>query len=107
MSDEPVYVVEEPLYESDLELEIPNSSASSASASAAPSKKIQEELGLVRCSICLDSVIEMMADNKQPHSTLCGHLYCCVCIKKAITEKNKCPTCGNFLNLKKIHPIYV
>lgn len=107
MSDESVYVVEEPLYVSDLELEVLNSSSSSASASAAPSQAFQEENGVVRCSICLDTVNEMKAENRQPYSTLCGHLYCCGCIKKAVTEKKKCPTCGTFLDMKKIHRIFV
>lgn len=40
----------------------------------------------LRCQICKDFL-------KAPVLTTCGHVFCSICIRRAITETNKCPVC--------------
>lgn len=40
----------------------------------------------LRCQICKDFL-------KAPVLTTCGHVFCSICIRRSITESNKCPAC--------------
>lgn len=40
----------------------------------------------LRCQICKDLL-------KAPVLTTCGHTFCSICIRRSITESNKCPAC--------------
>jgi len=61
-----------------------------------------QESGLAQleCSICLGKVQQITA-------TVCGHIYCLVCIRKAIQTTKCCPLCKKKLSLRCIHPLYV
>lgn len=48
------------------------------------------------CPICLDSVV-----NRQPVSTICGHLFCKICITQALQNAKKCPMCKKALGGRK------
>jgi endogenous inhibitor of DNA gyrase (YacG/DUF329 family) len=66
------------------------------------SKKQQEKVQ-IECPICLESVV-----NREPVSTICGHIYCKDCLVNSlkITTK-KCPTCKKQLKGKNsFHPLY-
>lgn len=57
---------------------------------------------IINCVICMevrkDSVI---------YSTVCGHIFCGVCIRKEIELRQRCPVCTSFLTEADIHPIYI
>lgn len=48
------------------------------------------------CPICLDTLV-----NRQPVSTICGHLFCKNCITQALVNAKKCPMCKKALSAKK------
>ncbi|CAG9129177.1 unnamed protein product [Plutella xylostella] len=56
------------------------------------------------CPICLDYL-----QQGNISSTLCGHMFCTRCIKKAVTRNNsQCPSCRCTLRgTKKHHPLYL
>lgn len=54
------------------------------------------------CSICLESYLR-----RQPHSTVCGHVFCKTCILAAIQATKSCPLCRKKLNGKSIHPLHL
>lgn len=56
----------------------------------------------VTCPICLHNLI-----GRPIASTFCGHVYCKLCIEKAIEQRNICPVCNQHLILAQIHPIYL
>lgn len=56
----------------------------------------------VSCPVCMEQI-----KNEPPTSTICGHLFCYTCIKKAIQTRKKCPMCNTKLTVKQIHPIYL
>lgn len=60
-----------------------------------PSKDIQ-----LTCAICMDSM-------KEETSTVCGHIFCRVCILGAIKTQKKCPTCRRKLTNSNIHRIFL
>lgn len=55
------------------------------------------------CPICLQNL-----QQGQPiSSTLCGHVYCKLCIEKAVKKRKICPVCNQDLQLQQIHPLYL
>lgn len=55
----------------------------------------------VKCPVCMEKI-----KDGPPHSTICGHIFCGECIKRAIKARKKCPICNTGLTLKGIHPLY-
>lgn len=53
------------------------------------------------CAICLQS-----PKNRHPYSTSCGHIFCKVCIKRALRAKSSCPTCNRNITFRETHPLY-
>lgn len=72
-----------------------------ASTSQAPQLDIddsyQSQANAIKysCPICLESV-----KNREPVSTMCGHVFCKVCIRAALQQAKKCPMCKKNLNAK-------
>eukprot|EP00249_Psilotum_nudum_P010903 c22836_g1_i1 orf=539-1156(+) len=66
---------------------------------AIPTSESAKELKLT-CAICMDTVKEEM-------STICGHIFCRVCIMGAFQVQKKCPTCRRKLTNSQIHRIYL
>ncbi|XP_024403521.1 uncharacterized protein [Physcomitrium patens] len=60
----------------------------------------KEEEHKLKCPICMDTM-------KEETSTMCGHIFCRVCIQGAIKSQKKCPTCRKRLKMKNIHRIYI
>ena len=64
-------------------------------------EQLQPSVGLMECSICLQSVVE-----REPVTTKCGHLFCNECIKRSIEINQKCPNCNADAVLLDLRPIY-
>lgn len=58
-------------------------------------------VGGMSCPVCMEKI-----KNGPPHSTICGHIFCGCCIKRAVGEHKKCPICNKRLTIKGIHPLY-
>lgn len=54
-----------------------------------------------KCPVCMEKI-----KRGPPHSTICGHIFCGDCIKRAISARKKCPICNKNLSMKGIHPLY-
>ncbi|XP_039123899.1 uncharacterized protein LOC120260481 isoform X1 [Dioscorea cayenensis subsp. rotundata] len=54
----------------------------------------------LKCVICMEAM-------KEETSTMCGHIFCRVCITNAIRAQKKCPTCREKLTISSIHRIYL
>jgi len=52
------------------------------------------------CSICLEKINNTTA-------TVCGHIFCKVCIQNAIKKQKKCPLCRKNLTMNNIHPLFL
>jgi len=52
------------------------------------------------CAICLENM-------KEETSTICGHVFCKMCIVRAIQVQKQCPSCRKKLTMKNIHRIYI
>lgn len=52
------------------------------------------------CPICMDTLVE-------PSSTICGHIFCCSCIKASVKSQKKCPTCQRKLSMSNFHRVYL
>ncbi|DAZ95853.1 TPA: hypothetical protein N0F65_009127 [Lagenidium giganteum] len=73
--------------------------AESTSVSLENNDVIEQFKRALKCSICLDVMEDMT-------STICGHVYCCKCIRLAIRVTGKCPLCQRKLLPKDIHGLY-
>lgn len=54
------------------------------------------------CPICLQCMI-----GRSILSTTCGHLFCKLCIEKAIQRRSICPVCNQVSRPAELHPIYL
>lgn len=68
---------------------------------------VQKPVGIgsvesLTCPICLQNL-----NGRSISSTVCGHVYCKLCIEEAIEKRNFCPVCKRALELAQIHPIYL
>ncbi|KNC54784.1 uncharacterized protein AMSG_01636 [Thecamonas trahens ATCC 50062] len=54
----------------------------------------------LQCAVCLDAITT-------PTSTTCGHVFCKLCIRKAISRTRRCPMCRKSLTLRQTHPIFL
>ncbi|OWF38419.1 E3 ubiquitin-protein ligase RNF4-like [Mizuhopecten yessoensis] len=61
----------------------------------------------ITCPICLDSAERITRNGNRLSSTVCGHIFCELCIQSAIRAQKCCPTCRKKLTLKQIHPIFI
>ncbi|XP_034705573.1 E3 ubiquitin-protein ligase RNF4 [Vitis riparia] len=52
------------------------------------------------CPICMGQLVDEM-------STKCGHIFCKMCIKAAISAQGKCPTCRKRVTMKDTIRIYL
>lgn len=78
-------------------------SCSTSQASTSPKvdqSNLQNSFG--ECAVCLDSFLK-----NQPYSTICGHVFCKMCILNAVEVKKACPLCRNFLTNKSLHPLHL
>lgn len=61
----------------------------------------------MHCPVCLDSFANISRSGRQLKSTICGHVFCNVCIQHALELSKKCPTCRRKLNSRNIHSLYL
>lgn len=66
-----------------------------------PFKKPQSK-NCVICAICAESSV-----GRNPTATICGHVFCCVCIRRAIISNKRCPTCKKFITSANCFPLYI
>lgn len=65
------------------------------------SAKQQQPL-FIACPICFESIVR-----RDPVSTMCGHLFCKVCIDNCLLSSQSCPMCkGQMVGPIKYHNIY-
>ncbi|XP_023032780.1 uncharacterized protein LOC6644497 isoform X3 [Drosophila willistoni] len=67
-----------------------------------PAKRSRKQDASYRCPICLESPM-----HREPTVTNCGHVFCKVCILRAIDASHKCPICKNKISKFDIHRIYM
>lgn len=82
--------------------DIPEFLSPEASTSADTPKR-----SMLSCPICFDNERRIKTSGRQLHSTVCGHLFCDVCIKNTVQIQKKCPTCRRKLTMKQVHPIFL
>ncbi|KXJ70751.1 hypothetical protein RP20_CCG022597 [Aedes albopictus] len=70
-------------------------------SSSSTSKRRAKSPLTVNCPICFESV-----HHRQAASTICGHLFCSLCITEEIRIRNRCPICMRRLYIYHVHPIY-
>lgn len=56
----------------------------------------------LQCPICFRCMIGLSIS-----STKCGHLFCKLCIEKAIQQRSICPACNQNVYLSQVHPVYL
>ncbi|KAI5397156.1 hypothetical protein KIW84_063109 [Lathyrus oleraceus] len=54
----------------------------------------------LNCPICMEAFVEEM-------STVCGHIFCKICIKTAISRQKKCPTCRKKLTCRGLRRVFL
>ncbi|KAG8193738.1 hypothetical protein JTE90_005036 [Oedothorax gibbosus] len=47
----------------------------------------------VKCGICLDDLDVILESNRKLGSTICGHMFCDMCMNISKKNSNFCPTC--------------
>ncbi|XP_022080843.1 E3 ubiquitin-protein ligase RNF4-like [Acanthaster planci] len=61
----------------------------------------------VKCPVCMDNETQIRANGLQLNSTICGHIFCNRCIRRAVQSQHRCPTCRTKLTMRQIHPIFL
>ncbi|XP_025095430.1 E3 ubiquitin-protein ligase RNF4-like [Pomacea canaliculata] len=61
----------------------------------------------ITCPICLDSDSQIQQSGRHLYSTVCGHIFCNSCIRRAIRTRHSCPNCRKKLTLRQIHPVFL
>ncbi|XP_022250220.1 E3 ubiquitin-protein ligase RNF4-like isoform X2 [Limulus polyphemus] len=61
----------------------------------------------ITCPVCFDSDKTIQLSQRQLVSTVCGHVFCNICIHNAIRSSHSCPNCRKRLTLKQYHPIFI
>lgn len=54
-----------------------------------------------QCPICLESYLK-----QRPMTTLCGHIFCKICILECLNRQGKCPICNRRLNITNIFRVF-
>ena len=60
----------------------------------------------LQCPVCLDHLQELPV-GKEVKATQCGHLFCSICLNKALKEKEQCPTCRKRAKLSQVIKIFL
>ncbi|XP_006645237.1 uncharacterized protein LOC102704572 [Oryza brachyantha] len=64
-----------------------------------PEKPVAKEPKF-NCPVCMNELVEAT-------STICGHIFCKLCIKASIQAQKKCPTCRRKLTMNNFHRVYL
>lgn len=68
-----------------------------------PAKQESPKSTKPTCPICF----ETLGGDILAVTTVCGHIFCKMCIEQVAKTVKKCPTCRKVVNQKKIHPVYL
>jgi Zn finger protein HypA/HybF involved in hydrogenase expression len=66
--------------------------------------KVEHKKTEIVCPICITNVNDIDDDDDLPIShieTICGHVFCVECFIQILTNKNECPICREFINIRK------
>lgn len=61
--------------------------------------KIDLHLQKMDCPVCMESFLKLIKSGIKIMSTVCGHIFCEVCLFNSIKSNRKCPACREFLQL--------
>ncbi|XP_032806130.2 E3 ubiquitin-protein ligase RNF4 [Petromyzon marinus] len=84
-----------------------SSTTARAAGAQGAEKPASEPETTISCPLCLDELNQVHMSGRLMCSTVCGHVFCSVCIRDAIKSMAKCPFCRKKLTLKQYHPIYI
>lgn len=63
--------------------------------------RTEKEINHGNCSVCLEQL-----ESGITSVTVCGHMFCKMCIKLSVETRKECPTCRRALTKEKIFPVY-
>ena len=64
-----------------------------------PREKPSEE-AVMYCPVCLERI-------KEASSTVCGHIFCTICITSSLKVRNNCPKCRKKVTMRQVHRLYI
>ena len=65
-----------------------------------------KSLQLLQCPVCIDP-LQDLPEGKEVKGTQCGHLFCSLCLAKALKQKEQCPTCRKKVTLSKVIKVFL
>ncbi|KAK7916259.1 hypothetical protein WMY93_012020 [Mugilogobius chulae] len=72
------------------------------------SAQIQGSSGVhINCPVCMDSYFEIVDSGRLLVSTRCGHVFCSICLRDSLNQRNCCPICRKKLPKGHYHPIHI
>ena len=85
----------------------PSNSVSHPSSSAAKSPAASPSTTSITCPVCMDRASQFERLGRKLVTTTCGHVFCEVCIRNAISSLHKCPVCNKKLTLRQYHRLFI
>ena len=82
------------------------SNSHSPSSSTSPHSSTSMSTSIV-CPVCMDHVSVFKSSGRELMTTTCGHIFCDVCIRNAISSFHKCPVCNKKLSIRQYHRLYI
>ncbi|XP_018020343.1 endochitinase A-like [Hyalella azteca] len=61
----------------------------------------------ISCPICCDTLMDIKERRGHLVSTVCGHLFCEVCLDAAVRRTKQCPTCRRRLTKRQFHKLFI
>ncbi|XP_047735719.1 uncharacterized protein LOC108681412 [Hyalella azteca] len=61
----------------------------------------------ISCPICSDILMDIKERRGHLVSTVCGHLFCEVCLDAAVRRTQQCPTCRRRLTKRQFHKLFI
>jgi len=61
----------------------------------------------IKCPVCLDTLFDILQQEKCINSTICGHVFCETCIAAAVKSSRSCPSCRHVLSAANVYPLYL
>lgn len=77
-----------------------------ATQSLQHNSRLRSPTGEVSCLLCCKTYAEIMQNGNGMMSTVCGHMFCKLCLRKSLEKTHTCPKCRTKLTRKQYHPVY-
>ena len=61
----------------------------------------------VQCPICMESLEFIKRSGYDLVSTVCGHIFCSLCLPESVRASGKCPTCRRTIGADDYHRIFI